>query len=234
MSFEPEVTNIYLTVDTEMQHMVQDTLSTWDQYPELADPSASVITETTGDGTTIDTQQPQAAAVVFDYHTGELRAIVGGRDTPTVKKDGTGPTKAPRRWGSAIKPLTVYGPALDLGASPATVILNYEAPIDGWDTEKGYPAIGDTDYIGPITLRTGLVQSLNVAAARTLLEYVTIPKSVEYLTALGVGSFADQRYGSGLALGTMGITPIEMAAAYGAIANEGEYKEPPVLLPGGG
>ncbi len=218
--------SIYLTVDTQMQHLVQDTLSTWDKYPALADPSASVITETTSDGTTIDTVQPQAAAVVFDYHTGELRAIVGGRDTPTVKKGWNRAYQSSTEVGSAIKPLTVYGPALDLGASPATVILNYKAPIDGWDTEKGYPAIGDTDLIGPVTIRTGLVKSLNVVAARTLLEYVTIPKAAEYLTALGVDPSRISPTGSGLALGTMGITPIEMAAAYGAIANEGEYKEP--------
>lgn len=82
--------HIYLTVDTEMQHMVQDTLSTWEKYPQLADPSTATKTETSADGNTITTIEPQAAAVVLDYHTGELRAIVGGRDTPTIKRDLTG------------------------------------------------------------------------------------------------------------------------------------------------
>lgn len=74
--------HIYLTVDTEMQHMVQDTLSTWEKYPQLADPSTATKTETSADGNTITTIEPQAAAVVLDYHTGELRAIVGGRTPP--------------------------------------------------------------------------------------------------------------------------------------------------------
>ncbi|MBQ3131279.1 MAG: penicillin-binding protein, partial [Clostridia bacterium] len=62
--------HIYLTVDTDMQHLVQDTLANWDEYPELANPSAAEVTETGSDGNTITTVQPQAAAVVLDYHTG--------------------------------------------------------------------------------------------------------------------------------------------------------------------
>ena len=45
--------------------------------------------------------------------------------------------------------------------------------IEGWDTEKGYPSIGSEKYIGIISLRRGIVSSLNVAAARVLMENVT-------------------------------------------------------------
>lgn len=218
--------HIYLTVDTDMQHLVQDTLANWDKYPELADPSASEVTETGSDGNTITTVQPQAAAVVLDYHTGELRAIVGGRNTPTVKKAWNRAYQSSTDVGSSIKPIAVYGPALDLGASPATILKNFASPIEGWDSEKGYPAIGSEDYIGPLTLRNGVTNSLNVAAARTLLEYVGFENSAAYLEALGVDPSRINQTGSGLALGAMGITPIEMAAAYGAVANGGEYKEP--------
>jgi len=218
--------HIYLTVDTDIQNLVQNTLSNWDDYPSLANPSAGSITETTGDGNTITTVQPQAAAVVLDHSTGELRAVVGGRDTPTVKKGWNRAYQSSTEVGSSIKPIAVYGPALDLGASPATVLKNFAAPIEGWDSEKGYPAIGNEELIGPLTIREGVINSLNVAAARTLLEHVTIPTSVQYLEALGVDSSRINATGSGLALGAMGITPIEMAAAYGTIANGGEYKEP--------
>ena len=71
-----------------------------------------------------------------------------------------------------------------------------------------------------------MVQSLNVAAARTLLEYVTIPKGAEYLANLGVDQSRISATGSGLALGTTDITTVEMAAAFGAIGNGGEYIEP--------
>lgn len=74
---------------------------------------------------------------------------------------------SPVQVGSSIKPLAVYGPALDLGASPATILKNFPTPIEGWDSEKGYPAVGSEKYLGPLPLRTGVVQSLNVAAART-------------------------------------------------------------------
>lgn len=218
--------HIYLTVDTEMQHLVQDTLANWDEYPSLADPTATEITETSSDGNTITTVQPQAAAVVLDYHTGELRAIVGGRNTPTVKKGWNRAYQSSTEVGSSIKPLAVYGPALDLGASPATILKNFASAIEGWDSEKGYPAIGDQDLIGPLTIRDGVINSLNVAAARTLLEHVGIDNSAAYLEALGVDPSRISKTGSGLALGAMGITPIEMAAAYGAVASGGEYREP--------
>ncbi|MBR5291951.1 MAG: transglycosylase domain-containing protein [Clostridia bacterium] len=218
--------HIYLTVDTDMQHLVQDTLANWDEYPSLANPSAAEVTETGSDGNTITTVQPQAAAVVLDYHTGELRAIVGGRNTPTVKKGWNRAYQSTTDVGSSIKPLAVYGPALDLGASPATILKNFASAIEGWDSEKGYPAIGDEDYIGPLTVRDGVINSLNVAAARTLLEYVGFDNSAAYLEALGVDPSRINKTGSGLALGATGITPVEMAAAYGAVAGGGEYKEP--------
>lgn len=217
--------HIYLTVDTEMQHTLQDTVTNWDEYPELTDPSAAVRVETLDNGDTVETPQPQVAAVIFDYHTGELRAIVGGREEPVIQK-GLNRATSPVQVGSSIKPLAVYGPALDLGASPATILKNFPTPIEGWDSEKGYPAVGSEKYLGPLPLRTGVVQSLNVAAARTLLEYVTIPKGAEYLANLGVDQSRISATGSGLALGTTDITTVEMAAAFGAIGNGGEYIEP--------
>lgn len=217
--------HIYLTVDTDIQHTVQESVRTWDKYPELTDPSAAVRVETLENRTTIETIEPQVAAVVLDYHTGELRAIVGGREEPVIQKGVNRATNAVQ-VGSSIKPLGVYGPALDMGASPATILKNFPSPIQGWDSEKGYPAVGSEKYIGPLTLRTGVVQSLNVAAARTLLEHVGIPKGADYLASLGVDKSRVSATGSGLALGTTDITAVEMAAAYGAIGNGGEYIEP--------
>ncbi|MBQ2661364.1 MAG: transglycosylase domain-containing protein [Clostridia bacterium] len=218
--------HIYLTVDPKIQNAVQNTLANWDNYPKLKDSSAYSITQTNSDGSTTVTVQPQAAAVVFDYHTGELRAVVGGRTSPTARKTLNRAYQSSTPVGSSIKPLAVYGPALELGMSPASVLLNFPSPIEGWDTSKGYPAIGSEEHIGPLLLREGVVQSLNVAAARTLLEGVTIPTAAEYLAKLGVDPARISATGSGLALGTTGITPVEMAAAFGAIAAGGEYKEP--------
>ncbi|MDO4564613.1 MAG: transglycosylase domain-containing protein [Clostridia bacterium] len=218
---------IYTTVDPEIQNTVQDSLSTWDAYPELADSNASVLTETISDGVVIETVEPQSAAVVIDHSTGELRAVIGGRNEPTIRKGLNRAYQSYTEVGSSIKPLAVYGPALDLGASPATVVVNAEGAIDGWGGENGYPSGGLTSRnYGVSTIRDGLIKSLNVVAARTLFEYVTPSVSVEYLNRLGLADAQINEDGPGLALGTSGITPIQMAAAYAAIANNGYYLEP--------
>lgn len=205
--------SIYLTVDTDIQHTVQDTLANWDDYPNVS-------------GATGDDKIPQAAAVVIDQSSGELRAVVGGREAPELRKGWNRAYQSATEVGSSIKPLSVYGPALDLGLSPASAVVNIPDPIEGWDTETGYPAIGSEKYEGIISLRRGIVSSLNVAAARTLLEDVTLQTAADYLAKLGVDQSRIKTTGSGLALGAMGITPIEMAGAYATIANGGQYIKP--------
>ena len=217
---------IYLTVDPDIQHTVEETLATWTKYPPLANPKANVKITTDSDGTTLETSQPQAAVVIIDQSTGELKAVVGGRDAPERRKQWNRAYQSAMPVGSSIKPLSVYGPALELGMSPASVVYNLPAPIVGWNTEKGFPAIGNEKYIGPITMRRGVISSLNVAAARTLLENVSIETATRYLVSLGVDASRINEDGSGLALGTSAITPIEMAAAFATIANEGVYITP--------
>jgi len=218
--------HIYTTVDPAIQNTVQDTLAGYTKYPQLKDPTRNKKVETLSDGSVIETVEPQASAVVFDYKTGELRAIVGGRNSPTIRKALNRAYQSYMEVGSAIKPLAVYGPALDNGASPATVIANMPGSIPGWGGTAGYPNIGSEKYIGPLTVREGVVQSLNVMAARTLFERVTPEVSAKYLQNLGANVSKINVDGPGLALGTSGLTTIQMAAAYGAIADGGEYKEP--------
>jgi penicillin-binding protein 1A len=215
---------IYTTLDPAIQETVQETLSTYKKYPQVANSSDSVIRYTNSSGTTSQVIQPQAAAVVYDYHKGELKAIIGGRDEPTLKKSLNRAYQTSMPVGSSIKPLSVYAPAIEKGASPASIVDNVPAAITGWNAGKGYPATSSKTY-GPITLRTGLVKSLNIATARTLMDRVGINDSKSYLVSLGVNPDHINADGPGLALGTSGITPVEMAVAYGAIANKGLYKE---------
>lgn len=216
---------IYTTLDPAIQKTVQDTLSSYNKYPKLKNSGDSTIHQTNPDGSVTDTIQPQAAAVVYDYTKGELKAIVGGRDTPTVKKALNRAYQTSMPVGSSIKPLSVYAPAINLGYSPGSVVANVPVPISGWNTDKGYPATSSNTY-GPVTLRTGLVKSLNIATARTLMDKVGINQSKNYLVSLGIDPNHIKADGPGLALGTSGITPVEMAVAYGAIANKGVYMEP--------
>ena len=219
---------IYTTLDPNIQDTVQNELSNWDDYPKLADQSQNTITETISDSITIETIEPQAAVVVMDQHSGEIRAIIGGRDEPVIRRGLNRATQSYVEVGSSIKPLSIYGAALDNGASPATIIANTEGRIEGWGGDKGYPegGLGKSHY-GPVSLRYGLAQSLNVVAARLLFsKYVGIDRAVEYMERLGIPESQLNKDGPGLALGTSGITPLQMCAAYSAIANNGYYNEP--------
>lgn len=208
---------IYTTVDPKVQNIVQDSLANWDEYPALADEGSSVVRG--------DIIQPQAAVVVIDQTTGELKAVVGGRETPEKKKTLNRAYQTSMPVGSSIKPIAVYAPAIDKGYSDGTVVPNLDLPIQGWDSEKGYPSGGKSLY-GPVTLRTAMVNSLNSATAYTLLDLVGLQDSKNYLIDLGVNPSHIFDTGAGLALGTSGITPIEMAGAYATIANGGVYQEP--------
>lgn len=219
---------IYTTLDPNVQETVQSEITNWDGYPQLADMSQNVITEVISDSITIETIEPQAAAVVIDQYTGEIRAIIGGRTEPLIRKGLNRATQSYVEVGSSIKPLSIYGAALDNGASPATIVANTTGRIEGWGGDKGYPEGGlAKKHFGPVTLRYGIKESLNVVAARLLFsKYVGVEQSVEYMKRLGIPESQLNPDGPGLALGTSGITPLQMCAAYAAIANNGYYIKP--------
>lgn len=215
---------IYTTVVPEIQNAVQQTCSEYDNYPLLADPADSVKLSKNSDGTIDEVVQPQTAAVVIDYRTGHIVAMVGSRDEPTRKKLLNRAYQSNMPIGSSIKPVAVYAEALESGASPNSVLLNFASAIEGYGG-RGYPG-GGLSTQGPVTLRTGVVKSLNVVAARTLFEYVGTQKSKETLVELGIDPSHINADGPGLALGTSGISMLELTAAYSALANDGTYLEP--------
>lgn len=217
--------HIYTTVVPQIQRVVQQNITDWEQYPGVRDPSYAVKRETLNDGSVIDIPEPQAACVVMDHHTGYVLAIIGGRTEPTQAKLWNRAYRSRTEVGSSIKPLSIYGPALENGVSPASIYLNYAVPIEGYGGEPGYPR-GGLGKEGPVTLRYGIQQSLNVVAARTLFESVGVDTSLQYLQNLGIDPSKLNADGPGLALGTSGVTPLEMTAAYATIANQGLYLEP--------
>lgn len=214
--------HIYLTVDPEVQNSVQDIITNWEDYPHLRNSAASEIIDSVSG---IVAEQPQASAVIIDHRTGQIKAIIGGREEPIQRRQLNRAYQSSMPVGSSIKPLSVYGPALDMGASPATGILNAELEIDGYGG-NGYPALGSSRWEGIIPIRRGVASSLNIVAARTLFDIVTPDLGAKYLERLGVDRSRINVDGPGLALGTSGITPLEMAAAYACIANGGMYLEP--------
>ena len=222
--------SVYLCLDTEIQEIVEDTLANWSDYPRLRDPSDKVYQSRNADGTYTEIEQPQAAACVFDYRTGELKAIVGGRYKPTTRKTLNRASGMTMPVGSSIKPLTVYAPAIDLGASPASIAYNMPVPISGWKDSSGKDSwpknYGGGGYKGPQSFRSALRHSYNTAAAQILMTYVGVSRSVEYLHLMGIPDKNINADPFGLALGSSGITPVQMAVAFGTIANQGVYQQP--------
>jgi len=226
--------HVTLAIDTEIQTIVEDTLENWDDYPALRDPNDKIYRAKNSDGSYTEIIQPQAAAVVLDYRTGELKAIVGGRTKPTQRKTLNRATDMKMPVGSAIKPISVYAPAIELGASPASIAYNMPLPITGWTDEDGndtWPKnYGGGGYTGPTTFRKAMKYSQNTSAAYVLMNYVGVDRSVDYLLKLGVDSENINATPFGLALGSSGITPVQMAVAFGVLGNGGVYQEPISVL----
>ena len=207
---------IHTTLDPMMQAAAEEAMA------EVLDPVFPMVE---------DEPILQSAAIILDPQTGHIKAMVGGRS-----HDGRlslNRTMSLRQPGSAFKPLAVYVPALDLGFSPGDVID--DAPVtypqlvgDDW-TPKNY----DRTFRGLVTLRTALNHSLNVVAAK-LMDEVGPKTSLDYLRQLGITSLVTETTdghtdeGLSLALGalTHGVSPLEMALAFGVLANQGVRVEP--------
>jgi penicillin-binding protein 1A len=166
----------------------------------------------------VDESNPlQAALVALDPVTGEVRAMVGGRNFE--KSNFNRATQAKRQPGSAFKPF-VYAAALEQGYSPATVIANLDEPI--MTLQGAWVPEDEHSEDSSMTMRAALKTSSNRAAVR-MLEDVGIPVTVQYAKRLGVGSVPSV---PSLALGSGEVTLASMTAAYAAFANAGMVQAP--------
>ena len=148
--------SIYLTVDPNVQLKLQDTIANYDGYYKFGK-NDSVVRQKLSDGTTIEIKQPQAASVVVDQSTGQIKAMVGSRDVPTTRKSLNRAYQSRMPVGSSIKPIAVYGPAFDMGLGLGSIIPNIKARIPGWGTDEGYPTTSHgTQGYGPVTVRRGI------------------------------------------------------------------------------
>ena len=175
--------------------------------------------------------QPQSAMVIIDYHTGELKAIVGGRNISGQRVYNRATN--PRQPGSAIKPLSVFTPAIDSGKYTAGTVLDDRPvyllndksvrwPINWYEAYSNY-----SKYWGLVTLRESVQWSINVTAA-LITKDLGVQTSLDYLQKFGISTLvtegdANDANVAAMALGgmTRGVTPVDLTAAYGAIANKG-------------
>ena len=185
---------------------------------EIADgiyADASLFPRAASDGTPV-----QSAMAVVDAQDGAIRAMIGGRNY-AVRRGLNRATQMRRQPGSALKPLAVYGPALELGYTTASILLDEKTSFNGYTPQNA----GDR-YYGRVTMRTAVRNSLNTTAVR-LLEEIGMENSIAYLTKMGIPT-QESDHNLSLALGSMtyGVTPVELASAYVPYANGGVYHKP--------
>jgi penicillin-binding protein 1A len=164
----------------------------------------------------------QGALFCMDVKTGAIRAMVGGRDFS--KSEFNRATQSRRQPGSAFKPI-IYTAAFDKGMTPATLVVDSPIAVDDVSQPDGVwrPKNFDEKFMGPITLRTALVQSRNVVTVKILQEIGT-DYAASYAMNMGIASPLVRTLS--LALGVSGVTLQELVQAYGVLANQGKKVTP--------
>ncbi len=168
---------------------------------------------------TKDGEQSQAGMVLLDHKTGNVLGVMGGlgeKDTSLGLNRGT---QAVKQTGSSMKPLAVVAPGIDKGVITAASVYD-DVPYKNF---KNY-----NYFKGLLTIRYAIESSQNIPMLKAI-QTVGIENSLEFLKSVGFSHLDDEKDNNiSLALGglTNGATPLEMAAAYGAIANDGVYIEP--------
>ena len=172
--------------------------------------------------------EAQVAMLVLDPHTGQIKALVGGRNYGQSQLNHV---LAKRQPGSIFKPF-VYAAAMNsaLGGSsrtltPATTVV--DEPTTFWFDNKPYqPGNFQHEFMGVVTLRRALAHSLNVATIK-VAEMVGYNNVVNLAHKAGINE--DVRATPSMAIGSYEATPLEMAGAYTVFANNGVYVKPTFL-----
>ncbi|HZR46410.1 MAG TPA: PBP1A family penicillin-binding protein [Candidatus Manganitrophaceae bacterium] len=171
-------------------------------------------------------QEPivEAAFIALDPATGAVKAMVGGYDFK--RSEFNRALTSRRQPGSAFKPL-IYATALERGLTPATLLV--DNPVIFTDTELNKvwkPENYEEKFYGPITLRDALTYSRNLATVK-LLEQIGIGNVVEFARRAGIRSPLTRDLS--LALGSSGVSLLELASAYAVFANQGVRVEPALI-----
>ena len=207
---------IYSTVDTNVQSRLEEEFA-----KETYVRSGKVKN---ADGTLLN-EQTQAAMVVIDNNTGYVVGVAGGLGEKTESRGFNRGTQMLKQTGSSMKPLADIVPGLQENIITAGTVYNDQKTEfnNGKYTPKNY-----NHFRGYITVREFIKTSQNIPAVKIMAE-LTPAKSIEYLKKMGISSLDDEKDNVlSLAIGglTNGISPLEMAAAYETIANDGEYVSP--------
>lgn len=197
---------IYTTMDPEIQDDIE---SVYENKANFAGASSGV----------------QSAMVIIDPYTGQIKGMAGGIGVKNESRGLNRATQSKRQAGSSIKPLSVYAPALEhKKITAATILTDEPITIGEWSPKNSY-----NGFKGDMTVRRAIEISANIPAVKTL-QTLGIENSYSFMTKkLGFTSLTDtDKNLSALGLGGMsyGVSPKEMAAAYGTFVNKGVYITP--------
>lgn len=196
---------IYTTLNDTVQTLMEESYASDSNFPE-----------------TYSADKVESAMVVLDTQNNAILGLVGGREY-TTKRGYNRATDMKRQPGSTFKPIADYAPAIEAGYSPATVANDVKTTFGGNWTPGNY----DGSYKGIISMRTACQYSVNIASVK-FLQMATVDASLQMLSKLGIDLDKSHDNNLSIALGgiTYGVSPLQMAAAYGALANSGVYTEP--------
>lgn len=200
---------IYTSIDPEKQKLLQDTV----------DNGLSVSSEKSKSGI----YSLQGAAVTIDNSSGRVVAIVGGRSQKLKGSTLNRAYQSFRQPGSTIKPLIVYTPAFEQGYTPESLVKDEKI--------EGGPVNADGVFSGNMTILDALAKSKNTVAWKLFTE-ISPAIGIGKLLDMGFSAIADTDYYPSAALGgfTKGVNAVEMASAYAAIENGGEFREPTCIM----
>src|SRR5699024_3869687 len=207
---------IYTTLDPDIQEHVEFLLSDDDDNPI---PYPDDIKDADG-----KTHKMQAGMTVLDTQSGAIRAIGGARggvqnDSWNYAIDGDG-----RQPGSTFKPIIAYGPAIEYNKYSTYHQLHDDEPYKLEGTDKVINNY-DGQFHGWMSMRTALSESYNVPAMK-LFDEVDRANAQQFAENLGIQFDDGKLKATDTIGGGSGVTPLELAGAYRAFANEGIYNEP--------
>ncbi|MDQ7062613.1 MAG: PBP1A family penicillin-binding protein [candidate division KSB1 bacterium] len=201
---------IYTTLDSDLQRLAEE---------ELAVGLARLEAELDSTGMPL-----QGAIAVISIPTGEVKALVGSRKY--LPGGFNRAVSQNRHVGSGIKPFIYYAAFEKMGLNPASVVVDSASMFYTETGKRWMPRNFDRRYHGPMIIKSAFLQSINVIAAQ--LGYQLTPRVMkETLRRFGIEAPIPEVLP--LALGTVGISPLEMAAAYSIFARNGEYLRPVFL-----
>ena len=204
---------IYTTEDPDKQAIMQEEFNNEKYHTADYDDNGNL-------------QPSQASMVLIDHKTGYVLAISNGFEEKTEAFGFNLATDGKKQTGSSMKTIAALAPAIDKGIITASTIFD-DNPTSFNNGTYNPGNYGGT-YRGLITVRNAIAYSQNIPMVKTMC-LLTPEKSVEFLKSVGITSIDEENdYVLPLALGglTWGVTPLEMAGAYAAIANDGLYITP--------